>query len=228
MKSSRVLVVAVLAVLCLATVSNATVITLTNTSYGKFSTANGYTYEPNTLSDLLGSYRFLNVKYDLSAVISDLAAGNTIVSATLYYERGYTGGHEVAQATVTVAQSPEDPVTETTFWNLVHKNSSDVCVLQGANVISAADVVTGYDNTGAAYEGARAGLQSIDITAIVESWTSGSANYGVNIGTSLDWEALLNSELPYIVVTTAAPEPMTMGLLAVGGIAALLRRRRMA
>jgi hypothetical protein len=227
MKSSRVLA-AVLAVLCLSAVSNATVITLTNTSYGKFTTV-ASSYTANSLSDLLCYYRFLNVKYDLTALSADLANGNVIVSATLYYKRGNVGqAYETTQATVTVAQSSVDPATTTSAnWSSLVTGSNPNFVLQGVNVVSAAEVVTGYQNyNNLPLEGGYAGLQSIDITAIANSWASGADNYGINMASTLSVENLQGNNLPYIVITTApAPEPMTMGLLAVGGITALLRRR---
>jgi hypothetical protein len=230
MKCSRGLVVAILAVLCLAAVSNAATITLTATSYGKFDSYASHGYTANTLDGLLCSYRYLNVKYDLSSIIAEVQAGKIeITSATLYYKRGYTGD-DTAQATITVAQAAVDPVTATSAnWASLVTNSG---LLQGVNVVLAPEVVTGYANYhNLPYEGGYAGLQSIDITTIVDSWASGAANYGVDIASSLEIESLTDfgqdNALPYLVITyESVPEPVTMGLLVVGGIAALLRRSK--
>ena len=232
MKSSRVpVLVAVLAVLCLSAVSNASVITLTSSSYGEFNThaSYGYTATGNLVSaNVLSYYTFINLKYDLTALSADLANGNVIVSATLYYKRGYVGTYETTQATVTVAQSSVDPTTATSAnWSSLVTGTNPNFVLQGVNIVSAAEVVTGYQNyNNQALAGGYAGQQSIDITAIVSSWASSAANYGINMASTLSLERFQNGEVPYIVITTApAPEPATIGLLAIGGIATLLRRR---
>jgi hypothetical protein len=112
-------------------------------------------------------------------------------------------------------------------------------VMQGINLTFTNEVVTDLGWDGAFMAGGYGGLQSVDVLAIVNSWLGGAANYGLGIDTvvagyttNLGQHHLGNyvykSTMPYLEITMEAPEPMTMGLLAVGGIAALLRRRRIA
>jgi hypothetical protein len=243
MKSSKSLIViaAVLVVLCMSAVSKAGIITLQPAQYG---THGAYAvYTANSLTDTLGKGKQLYLKYDLSSVASAIAAGESIVSAKLVYMRKsdtdflIQGAAEVVQATV-------DPTTDTSGSSsdpihaaLIGNNTE---VMGGINLTFTNEVVTDLGWEGESMPGGYGGLQSVDVLAIVNSWLGGAANYGLGIDTvvagfttKLDQHHLGNyvstNTMPYLEITTAPiPEPLTMSLLAVGGIAALIRRRRMA
>jgi hypothetical protein len=237
MKCSRVLV-AVLAVLCLASMSNAAIITLQPTQVGNHG---AYGIYANGVTNV-GGGKQLYLKYDLSSIQASIDAGNVIVSAKLVYQRDSAsfvaqGGAEVVQATI-------DPTTDTSgsSANAIHaaliNNATEV--MQGINLTFSSEVVTDLGWKGTSLEGGYGGAQSVDVLAIVNSWLGGAANYGLGFDTiyagyttNLSQHHLYNyvttSSIPYLEIEMApAPEPMTIGLLAIGGIATLLRRRRIA
>jgi opacity protein-like surface antigen len=213
MKSSKiVLLAAVLAVLCMATASNAAVITVTylpatsgyfNAAYGNYSlNIAGYNApKPDKIV-------FLN--YDIDSILAMPGASSFTVKLVYKHVSGTT------QDTITVARSPSSTPDSlaTNYKNIVSKVNG-VFTLLGPDLCSATD-----DGT--------IGLHEVDITTIWQSWVGGEENYGVILGTSSPTNEIIPTSglVPYLEITT--PEPATMGLILVGGIAALLRRRRIA
>jgi opacity protein-like surface antigen len=241
MRSSRSLVViaAVLAVLCMSAVSKAEVITLQATQYGSHGAYAVYT--ANSLASTLGKGKQLYLKYDLSSIQASIDAGNVVIGAKLIYMRKsdtsflIQGAAEVVQATVDPTTDTSKSSSDPTHAALIN-NSTEV--MQGINLTFTNEVVTDLGWEGEFMAGGYGGLQSVDVLAIINSWLGGAANYGLGIDTvvagyttGLAQHHLGNyvytNTMPYLEITMT-PEPMTMGLLAVGGIAALLRRRRMA
>jgi hypothetical protein len=244
MRSSRslIVIVAVLAVLCMSAVSKAEVITLQATQYGTHGAYAAYT--ANSLSSTLGKGKQLYLKYDLSSIQASIDAGNVIVSAKLVYQHYTENNGWLTQGAAEVVQATVDPTTDTSGGSAdaIHaaliNNSTEV--MQGINLTFTNEVVTDLGYNGAFLAGGYGGAQSVNVLAIVNSWLGGAANYGLGIDTVVaGWTTNLGQHhlgnyvftntIPYLEITMApAPEPMTMGLLAVGGIAALLRRRRKA
>jgi hypothetical protein len=239
MRSSRVLV-AVIAVLCLASLSNADIITLQPTQYGTHGAYAKYT--ANSLSDTLGKGKQLYLKYDLSAIQASIAAGNVVSSAKLVYQHYTDNSYWTIQGAAEVVQATVDPTTDTSGSSSdpIHaaliNNSGEV--MRGINLTFTNEVVTNLGYEGADLPGGYGGAQKVDVLAIVNSWLGGAANYGLGIDTvvagyttQLAQHHFANyvnaSNIPYLEITMVpAPEPMTIGLLVVGGIATLLRRRK--
>jgi hypothetical protein len=212
--SMRGLVVAVLAVLCLATLANASVITLTYASAGRFNDYAGYSASGAFEYNVPADQKYLVLIYDLSSVVADLATGNTLVSAKLFYR--HNSGATLDTLYVAQAAADTSTITLSNYSTWLTQLGGDATTLTGTNICNNTD-----DGT--------TGIKSVDVTAIVQSWLGGAANWGVNIGSSSSSDELIggsNPFIPYIEVTTASPEPATMGLLAIGGIATLLRRRK--
>jgi len=237
MRGSRVLV-AVLAVLCLSAMSSAAVTNTYDVTGTNGCGISGYTTYTTNPGAYVGGGYFYYAQYDISDIISDPTVA--IVSAKLVYNREYVNDSAAIQdspATITVAE-PMYNYTLDTCTNVYDTNTNAfhlqliggtrwAAQLMAVRTCTATDVV----NDPAAGFGPYAGSQSIDITPIVQDWKNGAQSYGCSLAMDsqpfqqhLDRYALF---MPYIeVVTTSVPEPVTMGLLAVGGIATLLRRRR--
>jgi hypothetical protein len=229
MKSSRVLV-AVVAVLCLAAMASAAVVDVQpGANWAKISGYVTYTQGLNLNDDLMDSPKdMFFAKYDISAITSDPSI--VITSAKMVYWRGYSGTDTNNQGTMTIAQQTLDYTldTGTDHGTAFHQALAGNGVLHGINFCSAAQVV----NNPADDNGPYAGVQSVDVTSILQSWAGGADNYGVGMSVNVyePFNYVYPSHfLPYLEVTTApAPEPATMGLLLAGGIATVLRRRRSA
>jgi hypothetical protein len=224
MKCSRVLI-AVLAVLCLATVSSASVIsstdglittstvTVTAGTYGKMGLPSNSYYQAGLVGNAFGPVKAYAGSYDVSSIIADVQAGNSeIVSAYLVYNDILT-----TSATVRVVQLAADYTTCTTAGSLVTAGISN-----GGTTYTALLGTTVVDT---AMNATYTGLAQVDISTILASWVAGATNFGLGVSCSTE-NTVTVSTLPYLVITTqAVPEPVTMGLLLVGGIASLLRRR---
>ena len=82
-------------------------------------------------------------------------------------------------------------------------------------------------------QGSDAPLQSVDITAFATAWAGGAPSSGLMFNA---WDGAWDHGFGQLnvdgnpadsfIVVTSAPEPVTMSLLVVGGIGALLRRRK--
>jgi hypothetical protein len=226
MKCSRVLV-AVVAVLCLVSLSSAATIIVTETNGAR---VDGYTtYTAGLGQGYIGDSQnmFHYGQFSSSELLAALADPSvTIVSATLHYNRTYTDNPGV-QLTMVVGEPLYDYTldTGTDYHTAYHMQfiggNREAPLLMASRTCSQAEVLYGDS-----YDGA----QSVDVTAIVQDWKAGAASYGCSLGFQGVGSTYENfywgGYTPYLeVVTAPAPEPVTMGLLAVGGIATLLRRR---
>jgi hypothetical protein len=235
MKCSRV-VVAVLALVSLASMANAnTILTLEKTNFGSIAGFITYGMSANSLESsysYLSPVYFVYATYDISSVLSALEAdpNAVIVSAKLIYSRAYTAAPST-QSTWTVVRATMDYTLDvgTDYTSAYHMTfiggSRATPQLMGTDTCSQAEVVNDPNSIYGPY----AGTQSVDITTIVTAWANGATNYGLGITSSVLEKIRFMPYFPRIEVEIASvPEPMTMGLLAVGGIATLLRRRRIA
>jgi hypothetical protein len=236
MKSSRVLVVAALAVASLAALAQASVTSVVNTDGSTTYTITASTYgqidawgtyaDGATDATLGGNGWLLNLTYDITTDLPALTSGS--YTAAIVYERGYSSD----QAIASVCQLSKLVATSGLIgWNNYEKYIPGTSVPTPAMGNYTVATATGLQ---VATDGNYGGFQSVDVTSIVQAWVSdSSSNLGVNMTThkadlSAEFSEGLLGYIPTLQITTTIPEPMTMGLLAVGGIAALLRRRRMA
>jgi hypothetical protein len=247
MKSStRGLAIAVLFVLCCTTVSNAAVITTITSPAASLSQSDLGSETDATIARFgnYGTYKavlgagnafttanYLWIMYDLGTLYTDngvttatelmakVIAGEITITATLsYYNRATATTGTVDTVYVAQAAGDVSAITGTNYLTWLSKKGGDATTLVGTNVCTATD-----DGT--------KGWHSVDVTSILTSWLGVATNYGLDIGStsSSDENIYDGSKLPYLVITvTEVPEPATMGLILVGGIAALLRRRRIA
>ena len=183
-------------------------------------TANG----GSATNTLVGAY--VNSTEENRAIMQfDLAAlsGWTINNATLHLYRYYKYWYE--PLTIDVFRLTESWTEGGVTWNT--RDGSTAWGSAGGSYDGAirATTTTAGSGTGVWY--------TWDITSLVQDWTDGaSANYGLMLKGRTYWHVMngLNSREasagnPYLAID-ATPEPATLGLLAVGAMALIRKRRK--
>jgi hypothetical protein len=174
----------------------------------------------------VGTARFMYATYDVSGILDALAADPTleIISAKLIYDRNYVGAGDLVQSTWTVVRGTMDYTLDTgssssEYHIAMCGGSKSAPKLVGTTPCTQAEVLNPLT-------GNYRGPQSVDITPIMQDWANGATNYGIGMGATVEEKLTYQPYFPYIEVTVGqVPEPLTMCLLAVGGVATLLRRR---
>lgn len=153
------------------------------------------------------------IQFDTSSVTGDVA------QAELLLTTGFSGGASDTPGPFTVHQllAPFDGTTE--YSDL----AGDVDAMLAANQIGPA-VAEAVDVEESEYV-------RLDVSSIVSNWQNGEANYGFYIaanGTSNGWQIFttgaVDPDLAPMLRITTVPEPLSMALLALAGLAPLRRR----